>query len=197
MIAGIVLAAGQSTRMGTLKQLLPLGGRTVIEAVARTVASRLEKVVVVVGYRAEEVQRALSGLAVECAFNEQYHSGMLSSVQCGLQAAPQARAYLICLGDQPSLKGEVIDRVLEAATQTGKGIAVPTYQGRRGHPVLISAAYRSEILALSAGQGLNAVTRGHPEDTCEVPMDRPQVLEDLDTPQDYQRELARTRGDAA
>jgi len=193
MIAGIVLAAGMSTRMGTSKQLLPLGDRTVIEVVAGVVLSRLERVVVVLGYRAEGVGKALERLPVECVINPDYGSGMLSSVKSGIRAVFRAKGYLVCLGDQPGVDPQIIDAVLAAYSRSGKGIVIPTYGGRRGHPILISRTYRREILSLPEDLGLNVVTRGHPDDTLEVPVADPQILRDMDTPADYQRELARLK----
>ena len=114
------------------------------------------------------------------------------SLRCNAlcEAVDTAADYLICLGDQPRLSGVVVERVLQARTQTDAGIIIPTSNGKRGHPVLIRNAYRAEILALPLDVGLNAVTRGHPEDTYELPVAEDAILTDMDTPADYQRELA-------
>ena len=191
MIAGIVLAAGMSVRMGTLKQLLPLGSKTVIEVVVEGVRSQLEQVFVVLGHRADQIAPVLADYPVEVTLNPDYRSGMLSSVKCGIRAAGPATAYLICLGDQPGLDPEVIGAVIEAAAASGKGIVIPTYEGRRGHPILIDRSYREAILALAEDRGLNTITRGYPEDTLEVPVSGRAVVEDMDTPADYGREQAR------
>lgn len=188
-VAGIILAAGMSTRMGPLKQLLPLGGRAAIEWIAEAVGPRLDEVVVVLGHRAEEVAPVLAAHPVRWVVNTSYQAGMVSSVQCGVRAVDRAADYLICLGDQPRLSKAVIEQVLQRRNQRGAGIIIPTVNGKRGHPVLIGNAYRAEILALPPGVGLNAVTRGHPEDTCELPVAEPAILIDMDTPADYQREL--------
>ena len=188
-VAGIILAAGMSTRMGPLKQLLPLGGRATIEWIAAAVGQQLNEVVVVLGHRAEEVAPVLAAHPVRWVVNAGYQTGMLSSVQCGVRAVDRAADYLICLGDQPRLSKAVVEQVLQRRNQRDAGIIIPTTHGKRGHPVLISNAYRAEILALPPGVGLNAVTRGHPEDTCELPVAEPAILTDMDTPADYQREL--------
>jgi molybdenum cofactor cytidylyltransferase len=193
MTAGIVLAAGTSTRMGACKQLLPLGKQTVVEVVVAGLVDRLEQVFVVLGHRAEEVRLALANSRVECVYNPAYASGMLSSVKQGLRAAARAESYLICLGDQPGISGETIDAMLKAGKRSGKGIVVPSYHGRKGHPILIRRTYRSEILSLDETRGLNVVTRGHPEDTLIVPVADGQILCDMDTPADYRREQARYR----
>jgi CTP:molybdopterin cytidylyltransferase MocA len=188
-VAGVILAAGMSTRMGALKQLLPLGGRTAIEWSAEVVGRRLDEVVVVLGHRAEEIAPVLAAYPVRWVVNADYQTGMLSSVQCGVQAVDAAADYLICLGDQPRLSGAVVEQVLQARNQVSEGIIIPTASDRRGHPVLIRNAYRAEILGLPLDVGLNAVTRGHPEDTCELPVAEDAILTDMDTPADYQREL--------
>ena len=188
-MAGIILAAGMSTRMGQLKQLLPLGGRAAIEWIAEVVGQRLDEVVVVLGHRAEEIAPVLAPYPVRWVVNADYQTGMLSSVQCAVREVDAAADYLICLGDQPRLSGAVVDQVLQARTQVGAGIIIPTASGKRGHPVLIRNAYRAEILGLPLDVGLNAVTRGHPEDTYELPVAEEAILTDMDTPADYQREL--------
>ena len=170
-VAGIILAAGMSTRMGALKQLLPLGGRAAIEWSAEIVGRRLDEVVVVLGHRAEEIAPVLAAYPVRWVVNADYQTGMLSSVQCGLRAVDRTADYLICLGDQPRLSGAVVEQVLQARKQINAGIIIPTANGKRGHPVLI------------------AVTRGHPEDTCALPVAEAAILTDMDTPADYQREL--------
>ena len=188
-VAGIILAAGMSTRMGQLKQLLPLGGRAAIEWIAEVVGGRLDEVVVVLGHRAEEIAPVLAAYPVRWIVNADYQTGMLSSVQCAVQAVDIESDYLICLGDQPRLSGAVVGQVLQARTQVSAGIIIPTANGKRGHPVLIRNVYRAEILGLPLDVGLNAVTRGHPEDTYELPVAEDAILTDMDTPADYQREL--------
>ena len=188
-VAGIILAAGMSTRMGQLKQLLPLGGRAAIEWIAEVVSRRLDEVVVVLGHRAEEIAPVLAAYPVRCVVNADYQTGMLSSVQCAVRAVDTEVDYLICLGDQPRLSGAVVEQVLQVRKQVSAGIIIPTANGKRGHPVLIRNTYRAEILGLSIDIGLNAVTRGHPEDTYELPVAEDAILTDMDTPADYQREL--------
>ncbi|MFH1571405.1 MAG: nucleotidyltransferase family protein [Gemmatimonadota bacterium] len=188
-----MLAAGLSRRMGSFKQLLPLDReRTVIEVVVERVRASVSRVIVVLGHRASEVASLLAGLDVATVLNPRYAEGMLSSVQCGVSAAGGASGYLICLADQPGIAPATVTAILAAASSTGRGIVVPTHQGRRGHPVYIAARYRSEILALGGIEGgLRLVTRGHPSDTLELPVESAAVLEDMDTPQQYQQQLSR------
>jgi molybdenum cofactor cytidylyltransferase len=192
-VAGVLLAAGRSRRMGRPKQLLPLGPQgTLVEMAARRVRPFVEELVVVVGHVGGQVAAALSDIDVRLAVNGDVDRGMLSSVQTGLRAAPEATGYLICLGDQPGMPESAIRRVLACAAEGEAGIVLPTAQGKRGHPVYLAAAYRDEILRLDATTtGLNAVTRGHPQETREVPVDDDSILRDVDTPADYERERSR------
>lgn len=190
-IVGVVLAAGLSSRMGKLKQLLPIAGKPVVCKVAETMRSRFRRVVVVLGHRAEEVATVLRDSKVECVVNTGYRDGMLSSVQCALHHMGPEVDFAISLGDQPSLRPETIDAVLDAWEQTDKRIVLPTYGGKRGHPVVLERYYTPEILALEMGVGLNAITRSFPADTLEVALNASEILEDMDTPEEYEREVKR------
>ncbi len=191
-VIGILLAAGRSRRMGQPKQLLPLAGlQTVVEVVAHQIRPHVSSLVVVGGHVGGQVAAMLSALDITLAINENVDRGMLSSVQAGILAANHGRGYLICLGDQPSLRGAAIDAVVRASVGAA-GIVIPTFDGQRGHPVFIHRRYRSEILGLDPQRvGLNAVTRAHAQDTIEVALDDELILDDMDTPSDYAREIER------
>ncbi|MFC1525280.1 NTP transferase domain-containing protein [Candidatus Latescibacterota bacterium] len=192
-MVGIILAAGLSTRMGRPKQLLPLGyGEAVIDVVVQAARSHLSRVIVVVGHRGAEIADHLAPHDVAVVTNPSFERGMLSSVQCGVRAAGEAAGYLICLGDQPAMDGQVVGAVVAAAVRSGKGIVIPTHRGRGGHPVYVGRRYGAEVLSLTGEEGgLRAVTRGHPDDTLELEVNSPLVLEDMDTPADYERECQR------
>lgn len=193
-VTGIILAAGLSQRMGRFKQLLPVDGERVLaEVVVDRVRAGLDRVLVVVGHRADEVRARLADRDVRVVENAKYRQGMLSSVQCGVTAASaDAAGFLFCLGDQPDIPGGLIDTMLSTARRTGCGIVLPVWEGRGGHPVLVASRYRHEILSLTGAEGgLRAVTRGHLDDTIEVPVDSAAVVEDLDTPDQYGRLRAR------
>ena len=192
MICAIVLAAGQSRRMGVQKLLLPFGSKTVIiHIVDQLTASSVDKVYVVVGSQGERVSRELSGQPVSIVNNSNYKSGMLSSLRCGLHAmAQQCRAVLVVLGDQPSVTTKLIDQMLQTFASTEKQILVPLYNGRRGHPIMFSAAYRKEILTQYDDVGLRGLLHAHKDDIFELSVTAPGVLSDMDYPEDYQRELA-------
>ena len=190
MVTGIILAAGMSSRMGEFKQLLPFAGKPAILWIVEALAQCLEQVVVVLGHRADEVAEVLGESRVQCIVNEDYEQGMLSSVQCALRALDEQTDYMICLGDQPRLDPEVATLVLAEGEKGQRGICIPTYAGKRGHPIFIHNKYKKQILQLPLDVGLNSVTRGHPEDTCEIAVCKSAILDDMDTPDDYLRELS-------
>ena len=133
MIWAIVLAAGESRRMGTQKLLLPFGETTVVGAVVGTaLASRVDRVLAVLGADRDAVRQKLEPLGIDFAVNEDFKLGMLSSVQAGFKSLPaDAEAAVVILGDQPFLPARVVDAVVEAFRRSGKGIVVPAFQGRR------------------------------------------------------------------
>ena len=192
MICAIVLAAGQSRRMGVQKLLLPFGSKTVItHIVDQLTASSVDEVHVVVGCQGKRVSRELSGRPVSIVNNSNFKSGMLSSVRCGLHAiTQQCRAVLVVLGDQPSVTTKLIDQMLQTFASTEKRILMPLYQGKRGHPIMFSAAYRKEILTHYDNVGLRGLLYAHKDDIYELPVTTSGVLSDMDYPEDYRRELA-------
>jgi molybdenum cofactor cytidylyltransferase len=186
---GIVLAAGSSTRMGTQKLLLPYREDTIIGTVVNQVlASKVDRIMVVLGADHLEVKAALNGQPVEFCHNREHKKGMLSSVMCGVRSLPEdANAALIFLGDQPEISSRVTDAVIEAYNEDIKGIVVPVHEHRRGHPLLIDLKYRKEIDRLDLEQGLRALMHQFPEDVLEVEVDAPGILVDIDTKEDYSR----------
>jgi molybdenum cofactor cytidylyltransferase len=195
MIGAIVLAAGQSRRMGTQKLLLPLGNQPVVARVVDEVLrSPVWPVLVVVGAEGQKIVAALPGRCVTPIENPDFHGDMLSSVRCGLGALPdECEAALVVLGDQPGVTAGIIERLCEAFAAHGRGLVVPACRGRRGHPVLLASRYREEVLTRYDGIGLRGLLAAHPDDMLEVEIDFPWAFEDLDTPEDYQRILRAQR----
>jgi len=191
MICAIVLAAGQSHRMGTQKLLLPFGTTTVIaHIVDQLLRSIIDNVYVVVGYERNRIAKELSGRPISIVTNPDYTAGMLSSVRCGLQALPKkCEAVLVALGDQPSITSKLVDEMVQSFTRTNKGILVPLYRGKHGHPILFSELYYDEILTRYDNVGLRGLLHAHPEDIFELNVSTSAVLLDMDSPEDYQRQL--------
>jgi molybdenum cofactor cytidylyltransferase len=190
-ISAVVLAAGKSQRMGSLKQLLPFGDRTVLQTVVDMLQSvNLDQILIVVGHRCEDVEASLPS-GVDVVRNDRYEEGMFSSVLTGLDAlSPETDGLLLLLGDQPQIRPEVVGAVIDRFQGGQHGIVLPEMGGKRGHPVLIDVRrYGDEIKALDGSEGLKPVVRGHPEDTEVVLIDDEAILRDMDTPEDYEREL--------
>lgn len=187
MIWAVVLAAGRSRRMGTQKLLLPFGGITIVESVVgAALEASLQGVVVVLGADEERVRAKLAPCAVTFAVNEDWERGMFSSVRAGFEALPEkATAAVVMLGDQPFVKPETIDELVARHRETRRGIVLPAHDGQRGHPVLIDTKFKGEILALGPEATLRDVVRAHADEVLEVEIDDPDVLRDIDTPEDY------------
>jgi molybdenum cofactor cytidylyltransferase len=190
-IGAIILAAGESRRMGRQKLLLPYAGRTVIERIAdAALQSRADHVVVVTGYEPERIHAALDGYAVTFAQNDRYAEGMLTSIRTGLAALPKdLEAFMVVLGDQPSLTPAIIDFLIDGFRASEKGIVVPWIDDDSGHPIIIDAAYREEVMTQFDDTGLRGLIYGRPEEVYRLPVTDPGVLRDMDTPEDYEREL--------
>ncbi len=193
MITGLVLAAGRSERMGTPKQLLPFGGVTLIEHVVRTLTrSRLGKdVVVVLGYRARDIVKRISGLPVRLAYNPDPEGDMLSSIRCGLAYIEPDQAIMIALGDQPLVTTGIVNHLIDEYAGRPEGMVLPVHDGKRGHPMVLSPAYREEILFESMPGGLKALRDRHSGSVRAVPVDTDAVLVDLDFRSDYEEALRR------
>ncbi len=190
-IGAVVLAAGQSRRMGTVNKLLAeIGGASMIaQAVDAVLASRAHPVIVVVGHEAEHVRAALAGRDVRFADNPHYADGISTSLRSGLQALPDdIDGALICLGDMPRVSTEQIDRLIAAFNPIeGRAICVPTVHGKRGNPVLFSRRFFVEMAAVTGDVGARHLIGAAPDLVCEVEMSGDGVLLDIDTPQALDR----------
>ena len=192
MISAIVLAAGLSSRMGRFKPLLPYGKRTVIEQIVTMLLQcSVEDVILVTGFKHQAIKTHLKNLPVTLVYNPDYATGeMLTSLQVGINAVnPQSTAFLLALGDQPAIQREVIGKVKDAYHQNQESIIIPSYQRRRGHPSIIPRKYWSEIQALGPGQTLRDFLRTV-NNIFHVEVYTPTILRDMDTLNDYHRELA-------
>jgi molybdenum cofactor cytidylyltransferase len=190
-ITAIILAAGESKRMGTQKLLLPFGHKTIIENVVdNALLSGLIHIKVVLGSDKEAIHAVLKERPVSFCFNENFKEGMFSSVLCGLKSLPETSGdFMVFLGDQPFIPIDAIKLVLQSRNKTGKGIIIPYYKGKGGHPVLFKARYREEICKLDSLAGLRGVTEKYPEDVFELETNFPQILRDIDLKNDYFNEL--------
>jgi molybdenum cofactor cytidylyltransferase len=188
--AGIVLAAGQSTRMGAGNKLLqPLRGKPILRhAVEAQLEAGLNPVIVVTGHEGAAVEAALADLPVRFVANPDYASGLASSLKAGIAALPpQAQAAVISLGDMPNVTASVIERLVEAhRAQPGTLAAVPTLFGQRGNPVLLARPIFPAVSLLSGDRGARRLIDEAGERVVEVPFEDPAIAIDVDTPEALQ-----------
>ncbi|HXF86012.1 MAG TPA: nucleotidyltransferase family protein [Anaerolineales bacterium] len=197
MISAIILAAGESKRMGKPKLLLPWGSVTVLEHVLLTyIESGLEEIVVITGGARQEVEKIIAAYPVRSVFNAEYANGeMLSSLQCGLRAlSAKAEAALIGLGDQPQVRAGSVRKVCDTFRKTGAPIVVPSFQMRRGHPWLAAKTVWGEILKLKPPHTPREFLNAHAAEIKYVEVNDAGILADLDTPEDYRRTRPRATG---
>jgi len=191
-VVALVLAAGLSTRMGQPKLLMDWGGKTVLQTVLSTLHScGITKIHTVLGANRELIQKSILALPfpVEMVFNPDFANGeMTDSIRVGIRTLPKdATAALIVLGDQPHMRIETVSGVLETYGNTGAKIIVPSYNYRRGHPWLIDRTLWSELENLNPSYTLRDFLRRYQHEIHYFNVDSPSVLQDLDTPQDYQQ----------
>jgi molybdenum cofactor cytidylyltransferase len=186
-VTAIILAAGQSRRMGQPKMSLPWGGTTVLGKVIETLkAAGMGDLIVVTGGAREQVE-AIAHESAQVVFNAKYmDSEMLSSIQCGLGAIkPDAQAALICLGDQPQVQVGSVQVILQEYENTGASLILPSYQMKRGHPWLVGRELWEEILEMRSPESPREFLNRHAKEIKYINVDTPSVLTDLDTPDDY------------
>jgi molybdenum cofactor cytidylyltransferase len=190
MIAGLILAAGESRRMGRDKALLTYRGRTFLETIISSLrAAGIEKITVVLGHHAETIQRASKLGDAQVVVNHDYLRGQTSSLQLGLAAvkADAPEAVILCLVDHPAVSSGVVAKLVERFESTHSPVLIPTYNGERGHPIVISQALFPELLAVPAGQPANTVIRKYRETTEFVEVSDRGILVDVDEPETYER----------
>lgn len=195
MIAAIILAAGHSERMGTFKLLLPYGHSTILETVVKTATLSLaDAIIVVVNQQMpKDVAERLGQMGACIVVNEMQHSEMIDSLRKALIklrcCADNIEAFIVMLADQPAIKRDVIDAIITAHRKTGAGIVIPTFKGKRGHPVLLSMQYADELISYHGEQGLRSFILEHKNDVFELPVETDAILRDIDTHEDYEREV--------
>jgi molybdenum cofactor cytidylyltransferase len=189
-IAGIVLAAGASARMGSPKALLRIGDETFVERLVRVMAAHCRPVIVVLGYQAEAIRSTMGGLpGAAIAFNPNPALGQLSSLQAGLrQIGPETEAALFCPVDCPAIAESTIRKVCEAWYATSSAALIrPRHKQRNGHPVLVNRELIGQLLALPPAASAKDLMRANAGKTLFLDLEDPAILGDIDTPDDYAR----------
>jgi molybdenum cofactor cytidylyltransferase len=186
-IAGLILAAGRSTRMGGPNKLLEeINGKALVRIAAEHVlASRAKPVIVVTGHQKKRVERALAGLPVTFVHNPHFAEGLSTSLKAGIAAvAADADGAIVCLGDMPQVSAALIDRLIAAFDpERGALVAIPTIAGKRGNPVLWSRRFFADLMAVEGDVGARHLIGGYGEAVVEVPVEDAAALTDVDTPE--------------
>jgi molybdenum cofactor cytidylyltransferase len=187
MISALVLAAGESTRMGKPKPLLRFGNRTFLgQIIAILRGSDVDRTTVVLGAQAELIKETVDLPAVDVVINRDYRQGQLSSLQAGLKKIPtQVEAILLCLVDGPFITAEIVNKVVATFRDTDAAIVIPTFEGRRGHPSLFACSMFEELRNAPADQGARHVVYTNEHRVVEVEIADRGVLTGINTPEDY------------
>ncbi|MFI5253297.1 MAG: NTP transferase domain-containing protein [Bacteroidota bacterium] len=189
MTVGIILAAGESVRMGAPKALLPLGGKSFIRTIIENhFRAGVDRVIVVLGAQADVLRAEVEPLNVAIAINKDYQRGQLSSVHAGVKTAVEFAPDAILLHpvDHPFILSGTIRAMIETFSNAPGGIIIPVHKGKRGHPVLFSATLVPDLLAAPHDIGARAVVWNHSADVYELETDDSGVLKNIDTPEAYE-----------
>jgi molybdenum cofactor cytidylyltransferase len=186
-IGAVILAAGESKRMGRPKQLLPIGGQPMLRRVSESVcASGLAQVIVVIGAAAERVEEAISGLPLAVVRNPLWSEGMSTSLRAGIGALEAGiRAAIVVLADHPNVTPGLLNRLMECYVRTGAAAVVPTYQGRRGHPVLFDRRLFPDLLRIEGDRGAGSLLDRAGTEVVYLQVDDAAVVQDVDDLDDY------------
>jgi len=191
-VAAILLAAGQGSRMGGGKLLLPIGDATVVERAAKSLIDvPVADLIVVVGTYGLAIKRQLSNFPARFVFNPDPSSEMAESIRCGLKIVDPAsvEAFLVLPADMPLVLPETIRLLVDSLLASDKLIAVPVFQGRRGHPVIFRSNLYETVLNFRSPQGIRPLVHGDPSKVLLVEVDDEGVIADLDNWDDYRRLL--------
>ena len=189
MIDAIVLAAGESKRMGKPKPLLRFSDRTFLEQIVSVLRlSDADRITVVLGAEAETIERSVDLSGTNVVINEDYAKGQLSSLIAAIEQTPQdTDAILVCLVDAPFITKEVVNSIINKFRETDSPIIVPVFNEERGHPTLFSKSLFDELLSAPEDQGARAVIYSNKERVLEVETSENGILIGIDTPDEYRR----------
>ena len=187
MINAVILAAGESKRMGKTKALLRFGQTSFLEQIISVVkSSDVDRVSVVLGADAERIKKLVDLSGIEVVINKDYRKGQLSSLIAVLESVPpDAEAILVFLVDNPFVNRTVINRIVSKFRQTRSPIIIPVFEKKRGHPTLFAASLFEELLNAPADEGARYVVKCNAEKVEEVEVDDGKVLAGINTPEDY------------
>ncbi len=188
MIAGLVLAAGESSRMGRDKALLDYRGQTFLETIISTLREAgTGRIAVVLGHHADEIRQGVKLAGVDLVFNPEWRRGQTSSLQAGLRAleSPDLEAIVLTLVDHPAVSVTTVRALVACFSETGAPVVIPVQKLQRGHPVVIARKLFPALMSLSPDAGANLIIRKHRDQTQFLEVDDPGILLDVDDPETY------------
>jgi molybdenum cofactor cytidylyltransferase len=190
-IAGLILAAGASRRMGRPKPLLELDGETFLDRLIGAFAPHSDPLLVVLGHDAETIRQGIRrGAEAQFVLNPHPEEGQLSSLQCGLRALSiEVEAVIFTPADLPAIQPATVSSLVAAMRESSTAVVVPTFHGRHGHPVGVRRSLFAELLELPAGASARQVIHRHAASTQYVDVPDPGILRDVDDPESYARLL--------
>jgi len=198
MIVAIVLSAGESSRMGSPKALLPIKGKSFIEEIVSVLqATKVGKIILVLGYNANEIASKIRHLPVRVVVNEDYRKGQLSSLNVAIRSLEVEEnvatidGVLVHLVDHPYLSPALVDHMIDRFYESKKLILVPTHRGKRGHPVIFSKRLFPELLSAPLERGAKTVVHAHRDETLEIETEDEGITVDIDTPAEYRQHVRR------
>jgi len=189
-IAGLILAAGESSRMGRDKALLNYRGRTFLENILNTLhEAGIERVVVVLGHHAEAIRQSSDLRTAQVVVNHDYRLGQTSSLQAGLRALEENEpdGMILCLVDHPAITANTVQQLIQNFKSTGKPVIIPEIHGKHGHPILVRRELFNELRALGPDEGANTVIRKYRDRTKFVAVADSGILLDVDDPEAYRQ----------
>lgn len=194
-VSALLLCAGSSNRFGATNKLLAnwQGAPLIRQTLQNVVTSAVDSTLIVTGHEHRKIRTSTENLhpdhTIHYLHNEAHSTGMASSLIKGVSALIDSDAVVVCLGDMPMVQSSTIDKLVGAfKNHPDKALYIPTYGGKRGNPVLIARRLFDSILSLTGDTGARVLARQFPDTVMEIPIDNPQILTDIDTPDDLQKD---------
>jgi len=195
-IAGVIIAAGSSSRMGKTKQLLPFGKTTLLGQVIKNAKeSALDEIIIVLGHKADKICQALDFSRTKIVINKKYSEGQSTSLIKGLENISQScDSAMFILGDQPLVTAPIINTLINAAETSDAPIIIPYYQDKRGNPVTLARKMFHRLKSLSSDTGARVLFDEYKNSILKVQIPDKGILIDVDTMDDYKRVMTPGKG---
>jgi len=192
-VAGVILAAGSASRMGSIKQLLPFRGKTILEhVIANAHRSALHEVILVLGYCSDKIKSKIDSSGIKIVINKEYQKGQSHSLKKGLEkVSANCKGVMFLLGDQPLVTESIMNKLINTFEISDSPIVIPYCNGKRGNPVIIARSLFSRLESLSADTGARVLFKEFKHEILKVSVTNKAILEDIDTMDDYEKLLSK------